>query len=74
MRFAVDKPGGPATVTLSSGGAKLASVRLPTSVLMAAGNGESLDIGRDLGVTVTDYRTPHGMIEGDVRHVTFDFD
>jgi arylsulfatase len=74
MRFAVDKPGGPATVTLSSGGADLASVRLPTSVLMAAGNGESLDIGRDLGVTVTDYPTPHGAIEGDVPHVRFDFD
>jgi arylsulfatase len=41
---------------------------------MAAGNGESLDIGRDLGVTVTDYRTPRGTIEGDIPHVSFDFD
>jgi arylsulfatase len=74
MRFAVEKPGGPATVALSVDGSELARVQLPTSVLMAAGNGESLDIGRDLGVTVTDYRTPQGMIEGDIPHVSFDFD
>jgi arylsulfatase len=74
MRFAAEKPGGPATVTLSSNGAELARAQLPTSVLMAAGNGESLDIGRDLGVTVTDYRTPRGTIEGDIPHVSFDFD
>jgi arylsulfatase len=74
MRFAVKTMGGPATVTLSAGGAELARVELPTSVIMAAGNGETLDIGRDLGVTVTDYRTPHGAIEGNVPHVTFDFD
>jgi arylsulfatase len=74
MRFAVAKPGGPATVTLSAAGAELARVELPSSVLMAAGNGEMLDIGRDLGVTVTDYRTPHGRIEGDIPHVSFDFD
>jgi arylsulfatase len=74
MRFAVDKPGGPGTVTLSAGGAELARVALPSSMLMAAGNGESLDIGRDLGVTVTDYRTPNGRIEGDIPHVSIDFD
>jgi arylsulfatase len=54
MRFAVEKPGGPATVALSVDGSEPARVQLPTSVLMAAGNGESLDSGRDLGVTVTD--------------------
>lgn len=74
MRFAVDAPGGPATVTLRSDGAPLASVRLPTSMLMAAGNGETMDVGRDLGVPVTDYATPQGRIEGDVPHVTLDFD
>ena len=74
MRFAVEKMGGPAVVTLSANGAKLAKVNLPTSILMAAGNGETLDIGRDLGVTVTEYRTPHGAIEGDIPHVSFDFD
>jgi arylsulfatase len=74
LRFAVTQMGGPATVTLSAGGAELGKVQVPNSVLMAAGNGETLDIGRDLGVTVTDYRTPHGRIEGDIPHVTIDFD
>ncbi|MBV1690647.1 sulfatase-like hydrolase/transferase [Novosphingobium sp. G106] len=74
MRFAVEKMGGPATVTLSADGAELGQVKLPGSVLMPSGNGETLDIGRDLGVTVTDYRTPHGRIEGDIPHVTIDFD
>ena len=74
MRFAVDAMAGPATVTLSANGVQLASVRLPTSMLMAAGNGETMDIGRDLGVPVTEYRTPHGLIEGDIPHVVLDFD
>lgn len=74
MRFAVEKPGGPVVVTLSAAGAELGRVTLPNSVLMAAGNGETLDIGRDLGVTVTEYRTPQGRIEGDIPHVGFDFD
>jgi arylsulfatase len=74
MRFAVEKPGGPAVVTLSSGGAEFGKVTVPSSMLMAAGNGETLDIGRDMGVTVTGYRTPQGRIEGDIPHVEFDFD
>jgi arylsulfatase A-like enzyme len=74
MRFAVEKMGGPAVVTLSAGGAELGRLKLPNSMLMAAGNGETLDIGRDLGVTVTEYRTPQGRIEGDIAHVGFDFD
>lgn len=74
MRFAVEKAGGPALVTLSADGKELASVHLPTSLLLAAGNGESLDIGRDLGVPVTRYRTPRGMIEGDIKRVSVDFD
>lgn len=74
LRFAVAKPGGPATVTLSSGGAELASQSLPGSFLMPAGGGETLDIGRDLGVPVTEYATPRGAIEGDVPHVSVTFD
>jgi arylsulfatase len=74
MRFATQKPGGPATVTLSADGAELGQVQLPTSVLMPAGNGEMLDIGRDLGGPVTKYRTPGGAIEGDIPHVRVNFD
>lgn len=74
MRFAVETMGGPATVTLSADGKDVAQVRLPTSILLPAGGGETLDIGRDLGVTVMDYRTPHGRIEGDIPRVTIVFD
>ena len=74
MRFVVDKMAGPATVTLSSRGTSLATIRLPTSMLLAAGNGETLDVGRDLGVPVTNYGTRQGRIEGDVTHVAIDFD
>lgn len=74
MRFAVPRPGGPAEVVLSSAGAELARLALPGSILTPSGGGEMLDIGRDLGVTVTDYLTPRGRIEGDVTHVGVDFD
>lgn len=74
MRFAVDAIAGPATVTISADGVQLATARLLTSMLMAAGNGETLDTGRDLGVPVTHYATPHGFIEGDIPHVALDFD
>jgi arylsulfatase len=74
MRFSAEKMAGPATVTLSADGTQLVQVNLPTSMLLAAGNGETLDVGRDLGVPVTDYRTPQGRIEGDISRVSFDFD
>jgi arylsulfatase len=74
MRFASLGFGKGAEVVLSSGAEELARVLLPSAVLMPAGGGETLDVGRDLGVPVTDYRTPHGMIEGDVPHVRIDFD
>lgn len=73
MTFSSQGFGKSADVTLSSGGTHLASVHLPVNFLMPAGNGETLDIGRDLGVTVTDYATPHGALEGDIRHVGINF-
>lgn len=74
MRFAALGAGKGGEVVLSSGDEELARVQLPTATLMPAGNGETLDVGRDLGVPVTDYRTAHGRIEGDVPHVTVDLD
>jgi len=74
MRFETERPGGPAEVVLSSAGSELARVKVQMNVLMPAGGGETLDIGRDLGVPVTEYKTPHGQIEGDVPHVTIEFD
>jgi len=74
MRFAAQPMAAGATVTLSAGGQDLGKVTFPVAMLMPAGGGETLDIGRDLGVPVTDYRTPNGAIEGDVPHVVIDFD
>ena len=74
MRFATRSPGGPADVVLSSNGQELARGALPGSILMPAGGGETMDVGRDLGVPVADYPTAGGAIEGDVRHVSITFD
>ena len=74
LTFATAKPGGPAQVVISSEGQETARVALPVNYFQPAGNGETLDIGRDLGVPVTAYRTAHGAIQGDVPHVVIDFD
>ena len=42
--------------------------------LQHSGYGETLDIGRDLGVLIKAYPTPFGEIEGNDLHVTIDFD
>ncbi len=39
-----------------------------------AGIGETIDTGRDTGAEVTRYRTPRGALEGEVRHVSVDFE
>lgn len=74
MRFNTTRPVGPATVTLTSGGTTYAVAELPVNVLAVAGGGETLDIGRDLGVGVTAYATHRGEIEGDIPHVAITFD
>jgi arylsulfatase len=67
--FAAEGVGKGASVQILSGGAVAASGRIPRAFNVAAGDGEMLDVGRDSGATVTDYRTPHGRIEGEVPHV-----
>ncbi len=74
MRHETIRPGAPATIVLSSGGAELARLALPSNLLFPAGNGEMLDVGRDRGATVTDYNTPDGKFEGDIPHVRVDID
>lgn len=74
MRFAAGAPGKEADILLSADGQELARLHLPVNYLIPAGGGETLDIGRDLGVPVTNYRTPNGTIEGDVTHVSVTFD
>lgn len=74
MQFATMFPGAPAEVIISQGGVELGRVALPTNFFVPAGNGEMLDVGRDTGVTVLDYSTPHGTFEGDISRVVVDFD
>ncbi len=74
MRFASQGFGKGADVILSANGKELARGPLPGNMLMPSGGGETLDIGRDIGVTVTDYATRRGVLEGDVPHLTIDFD
>jgi arylsulfatase len=74
LRFTTQGPGKGAEAVLSAGGVELAKGHLPDNAFTPSGGGETLDVGRDLGVTVTDYATPHGRIEGDVPHVAIDFD
>ena len=74
MRFVPRGPGKGAEVVLSAGGEELARGSLPSAILMPAGGGETMDIGRDLGVPVTAYPTPGGAIEGDIPHVSITFD
>jgi arylsulfatase len=62
-----------AQVQILNGDTVVASGHVPKTFLVPAGNGEMLNVGKDTGVTVTDYRTPHGKLEGDVRHVSLTF-
>jgi arylsulfatase A-like enzyme len=74
LRFASLGFGKGAEVVISSGSEELARAALPSAILMPAGGGETLDVGRDIGVPVIDYATPHGAIEGDVPHVAVELD
>lgn len=62
-----------AHVEIATGETSLASGDIARTFILPAGLGETLDVGRDTGVTVTSYRTPHGDIEGDVPHVVVRF-
>ena len=64
---------GKAHVEIASGDKVLAQGDIARTFILPAGLGETLDVGRDTGVTVTGYRSPQGAIEGDVSHVTIDF-
>ena len=74
LRFASQGMGKGADIAISAGGIEMARGAVPLNYFSPAGGGETLDIGRDLGVTVTGYPTPRGQIEGDVSHVGIDFD
>jgi arylsulfatase len=74
VRFASQGMGKGADIAISAAGTEVARGSVPVNYFNPAGGGETLDIGRDLGVTVTDYPTERGKIEGDVPHVRVDFD
>ena len=74
LRFVSQGLRKPAEAVISSGGTEFARVQIPVGFLSPAGGGETLDVGRDIGVPVVDYATPRGAIEGDVPHVVIDFD
>ena len=58
LRFASQGPGKGAEVVAQQRRQGTGPGQPPTSLLTPAGDGETLDIGRDLGVPVTEYRTP----------------
>jgi arylsulfatase len=74
VRFTSHGVGKDADVSILNGDTVVASGHVPRTFLMTAGVGEMLNVGRDTGVTVTDYRTPHGKLEGEVRKVTVAFE
>jgi arylsulfatase A-like enzyme len=69
LDFQIAGPRKPATVTLSDADGLLASGQIANTFLIPAGLGETLDIGRDTGVPVTQYTQPMGVFAGDIPHV-----
>ena len=74
MRFAFRGFDKGADVTLTTGDTVVASGHIAKLFLSPSGLGETVDIGRDIGVPVTDYSTHRGAIEGNVPHVSVTFD
>lgn len=73
LTFAQEGLGKAASVTISSGSDVVASGRIHATFFIAGGSGEALDTGRDTGVPVTDYKTPMGELQGDIRQVKLTF-
>lgn len=72
LRVETAGPRQPATARITSG-SDSAEAQIATTFLLPAGLGETLDVGRDLGVDVTDY--PHGdTFEGAIPHVHIQLD
>jgi hypothetical protein len=74
LRFDAEGPGKEAQVSIHAGKTVLASGHVANTFYLPSGLTETLDVGRDIGVPVTDYITPHGNFEGDVRRVSIRFD
>lgn len=59
---------------LATAGRVMAQGEVPNNMFMPSGMGETLDVGRDLGVGVTRYKAPRGELEGDIAHVAVTLD
>lgn len=73
MAFTSEGVGKGGEAQLLVGERVVASGRIPRTIITSAGVGEMLDVGRDTGAPVIDYRTPNGRLEGDVNHVALRF-
>lgn len=74
VRFVTEGLGKPGMLKLLANESVIAEGRVPRTLFGTAGLGETLDVGRDLGVTVVDYVTRRGELEGDVPHAAITFD
>jgi hypothetical protein len=70
--FAIDapKPFAGGTLSVSVDGKPVASGRVEHTIVHTAGNGETLDIGRDTGAPVTDDYPGQGVFPGEIARVT----
>lgn len=73
LHFTATGPGKPAHAQVSAGGKVLASGDIAENFFLPLGVGELFDAGRDTGVPVTAYRTPQGVLEGEIRHVAIEY-
>ena len=74
LRLETPGPRQGATLAIRSGDETLATGEVARTFLMPAGLGETLDLGRDLGVDVTDYPGGRDAFEGEIRHVAITLD
>ena len=77
LRFVFSSKGGAyagGRMQIEADGFLVADAQIARTALFAAGLKESLDIGRDTGAPVTDYRTVEGKFEGSIEHVQLSFD
>lgn len=61
------------TLRISVDGKEIASGRIGRTILVSAGLGETLDIGIDTGVPVTDAYKNEGRFEGEIQKVVIEF-
>jgi arylsulfatase A-like enzyme len=74
LRFTTTGSGKPARAKILSEGKLLASGEIEANFFLPLGVGEKFDAGRDTGVPVTQYSAPQGSLEGEIQHVSINFE